>query len=187
MVQQHVQGEFSDCDAAIQKVLPLYFHINYHINLVPTETDLLPCVQNIQTMCDHVICLTARSCKIYEKTLHELAKNNFNFYIPEFENLNLNLPYPSIYRHGVLFCGSNDKGNVLLSFLNAIHYIPQVIVFIDDKEKNLAAIERVIQKTDISYRLIRYAGCDFRVAAFNASETEKELAFFLEKYPCYSM
>jgi hypothetical protein len=172
-----------DRSTALDKVLPLYFHVNYSIDLVPTEEHLAECIRDIQMTCDHVICLTARSFNLCEKTIHELGRHRFNFHIPEFALLDLLLPHPSIYRHGILFCGSSEKGEVLTSFLEAIHYKPDTIIFVDDKEKNLHMVEQAVQALGIHSVSFRYAGCDARVAAFEAYTTERELEQFLIAHP----
>lgn len=176
-------GATHDYHAALHATLPLCFHVHHHIDLMLTEPDLATCLQQVETRCDHTICLTARSPVLCEKTLKELNKNNLDFHIPEFDYVSLNLPHSSIYRRGVLFCGGNTKDVVLAEFLRAIHFAPQMIVCVDDKESNLRLVERITQQMNIPSILIRYAGCDDRVAAYDAAAAEKHLNAFLEKHP----
>jgi len=177
-------GSSKDHHAALQTTLPLYLHINHHIELVPTESDLVDCVNEIRALCDHAICLTARSSAQCEKTLHELHRHNLKFHIPDFERIDFNLPHMSIYKDGVFFCnGSSNKVHILREFLNATNYNPEIIIVIDDKEKNLHLIANMITEPGIKLLLLRYAGCDAKVDTFDHHKAEKELVAFLEQYP----
>lgn len=172
-----------EMQAAYDKVLPLYFHMCNYIELVPTEKKLVAEVRDIEKNCDHVICLTARSTCLAEKTFEQLDKNNLLFDVPEIDHEKLELPNGSLYQHGVLFCGHNCKGNILSKFLDAINYIPDEIIFVDDKEKNLTAVQGPIEGRNIKFTGLRYTGCDKRVAAFNMDQANKEQKEFLKKHP----
>lgn len=168
---------------AIQKILPLYLHINFKINLIPTEPTLAYDISEIRKKCDFIICLTARSFHLAERTLLQLSNNNLFFSIENFDELILNLSHPALYKFGVLFCGSNNKGDVIEKFLTHINYKPEVIIFIDDKEKNLYAVEIACKKMNIEFIGLRYSGCDDRVRNFNADKTQQDLEKFLIHYP----
>ena len=172
-----------EMQAAFDKVLPLYFHICDYTELVPTEDNLITEVRDIEKNCDHVICLTARSTCLEEKTFEQLDKNNLLFAVPEVKENELKLPNGSLYQHGVLFCGHNCKGNVLSKFLDAIDYIPDEVIFVDDKEKNLTAVQGPIEGRGIKFTGLRYTGCDKRVAAFNMDKVNQEQEEFLKKHP----
>ncbi len=183
-LQNHV-AQGLDHTRALAHVLPLYFHINHNIELVTTEENLPEIVSIIQKKCAHVYCLTTRSLDLVEKTIEQLEKNNLHFKstIQEFF---LPLPHTCFYKSNILFCGKNDKGTVLSTFLDTINYQPDSIIFVDDKESHLHCVLEAAQKRDIEYIGLRYAGCDERVKSFNRELTEQELQLFLSNHPLAS-
>ena len=170
--------------AAWNQILPIYFHIQNYINLVPTEPDIANSIQAIEQLCKHTICLTARSsAQLITITCEQLAKNNLNFQVPEIDHTRLNLPGDSIYQQGVLFCGHNCKGQVLVSFLQACHFKPSEIILIDDKLYNLESVEKQLANYNIKFTGLRYAGCDELVSNLDMTKATQELDVFLLQYP----
>ena len=170
-------------EEAIKEIAPLYFHINFIIDLIPTEPSLPDDLMQIKKNCEHIICLTARRPPLVERTVQQLHNNHLYFHIPELDDLHWVLQHPCFYTQGCLFCGSNCKGDVLSSFLEKINYKPDLIIFIDDKEAYLSAVANVAQQLNIAYIGLRYTGCDQRVKAFDAQQTEFALQEFLAQYP----
>lgn len=124
-----------------------------------------------------------------QTTMEQLTKNNLNFPNNPYAHMfpspehSFNLPHPHMYKNNVLFCGLNDKGAVLLAYLDHINYKPDLIIFIDDKAKNISSVESAVQQRKIKFVGLRYAGCDQRIQEFNHELTKQELQEFLNKYP----
>lgn len=182
MVQKHMDTGCKVVEA-VDLVLPLYIHVSLNLELISVEDELCALIEDIKSAGDYVICLTARSACLAHKVIEQLHKNDLCFYTPEFHHLEADFKSPGLYRSGVLFCDSHDKGDVLISFLDSINYEPELIIFIDDKIKNVHAVEKVAQQRSIAFIGLRYAGCDHRVHAFNAEVTHHELQKFLAEYP----
>ena len=161
-VRENIKKGMTSEDA-IQAILPVYTHLHLFI--------------------EHVICLTARTFPLIERTIEQLNNNNLSFHIPKFDDFEWTLKHPCFYKQGCLFCGSNCKGDVLVSFLEKMDYKPEVIIFVDDKESYLYAIEHVAKKLNIEYIGLRYAGCDKRVKKFDAAQAEIDLQEFLVRNP----
>lgn len=172
-----------DHQKALQEMLPIYFHINHHIHLVPTEADALEIVKQIQQKTDFVMCLTARSLPLIRVTQEQLRKNNFSFKLFDLKHHEFHLTYPCCYSDGVLFCASNDKGIALFALLDHVGFTPGKIIIIDDKEKNLHALINAAQKRKIPCIGLRYAGCDHRVVNFDKHRTQVEFEDFINKHP----
>lgn len=189
-LMQQKMSEMNKAEA-LKHVLPLYFHVNHHIDLIPTEEELEQTISSIKQSCTHTLCLTARSLQLMERTLGAFQQNNLNFHIPEINSESVQLPGESVYKNGILFCGSNDKGEIVLVLLKTIDYLPEVIVFVDDKQYNLDSVGNAIQhfntinNTDIKFIGLRYKGCDDRVKAFDPIKTAQELQEFLLKHPLF--
>ena len=182
LVQEQIDAGLEH-DAALAKIVPVYEHVQCRKELIPTEPYLSYAVKQIQEQCSHVICLTARSNLLAERTLEQLAKNSLNFHISQMQTYVFDIYASSIYKNGVIFCANNNKGSVLLHFLDVIGYRPKRIIFVDDKEKNLSDVKYAVSQRAIEYNGLRYCGCDQRVAAFNAQQVAQELKELLVEYP----
>lgn len=82
----------------------------------------------------------------------------------------------STYRDGVLFVNGTtvSKGDAFLSFLKKTGFLPDKIIFIDDREDNLKSLEAAIQKLD---HPIEYQGLHFLGAQKYPSKTISEEEF----------
>ncbi len=95
-----------------------------------------------------------------------------------FDNLASYRGYYSTYLDGVLFVNGTviSKGEVLLSFLEKSRYLPNKVIFIDDREENLKSVETAIQTLDrsIEYQGLHYLGAQ-KYLSKEISEQEFEL------------
>ncbi len=165
-----------DLQQAFNAVLPTYFHVQFKIAMHPVE-DITPrFILGLQAQGVSVIALTARSIFVASRTLDQLDDMRVELGIKgHADELHLNMPIPCIYMHGVIFSGNNDKGLVLIELLNNIDFKPTKIIFIDDKLKNIVAVEYAAQKCSIEFIGIRYSRCDERVANFNPVKAQEQL------------
>ncbi len=168
---------------AIHKVLSLYCHLNEYHEWIPVESNAHEHVLHLQGLCDHVVCLTARSTCLVDATLKHLKKHSLLFYVPGCDDVVMHTTFPAVYKEGVLFCGLNEKSDVLRSFLSHIKYEPEVIIFVDDKAYNLHIVESVAHEIGAEFIGLRYAGCDAWVAEYDHAQAEYELHAFLKEYP----
>jgi len=171
-------------------------------------------VRFVQTLGYKTMALTARSFPIQKRTIFQLNQNGIDFtqsspskrsYIlddEDLEQLNSMDEYYSKTRHdcrytnGILMCGNNDKGQKLLELLHRCNCLsrnyddlPQVkvIIFVDDKEKNVKSVKQAIDKfnlaRDSSARIIfiglRYSRCDNDVQSFRLQDQIIEKANIL--------
>lgn len=93
-----------------------------------------------------------------------------------FDNLSPYRGNYSTYLDGVLFVNGTtvSKGDAFLSFLQKTKFVPEKIIFIDDREDNLKSLETAIQKLD---RPIEYHGLHFLGAQKYPSKTISEEEF----------
>ncbi len=181
-LKQHMHNGL-DLATAVNLILPTYIHLQNHLELIPTEACLVENLKSIELACNHTICLTARSLGLVTRTCEQLAKNQLFFQVPEINHAKLSLPNHSLYQDGVLFCGNNCKGTVLIKFLEACHFAPTQIILVDDKLYNLQAVEKQLSAFNIHFVGLRYAGCDERIANFDSAKTQIELVNFLAQNP----
>lgn len=69
---------------------------------------------------------------------------------------------PPSFEKGVLYCGNfykknkESKGIVFSLFLDWLDWVPDLVVFVDDGERNLESVERELKKRDIPYHGFLY-------------------------------
>jgi hypothetical protein len=172
-----------DKTTAFNQLFPLILHLHLHVDLVPIESTLAEDIACIQQLCDSTLFLTARSPVLIERTLYHLQRHSLKFHGLELQEHTFNFEKPCVYKHGVLSCGWNNKGKVLIIFLKLINYMPEVIIFIDDKQHHLDAVKTALEGTGIEFIGIRYAGSDHKAHRLNPEHIENELQAFLMTHP----
>lgn len=174
MVRQKQQEGHSLSDA-ITLVLPKYFYVHFTIPLRAVEHTTCDVVHALQQRNFNVICLTARSVQLAERTSKQLAHIGLSFSMNSVPTeLALTLPQPALYHQGIIFCGLNTKDAGLTKFFDRIGFYPKKIIMIDDKIKYLHAVENSVQKLGIDFVGLRYGFCDIAVQEYNHAVTEAE-------------
>jgi hypothetical protein len=179
MVQEHRSCGL-EYRAAVEQVAPLYHHIHKHIDLVPTEPCLAQLFASLALDGYAMICLTARSLVLQQKTLEHLTKYELLKFLskyPDHDTANY------AYAQGVIFCAGRDKGVVLLSFLQSVGCEAAIIIFVEDKMHQVDSVLTALRSNNIPSIGLRYAGLDERVQAFNPRTAQQELNEFLMSNP----
>lgn len=68
--------------------------------------------------------------------------------------------YPPLFHSGVLFSSKHSKGDVLKQFLDAIHWYPTKVVFIDDRVEYLQSAETVLKELGIPFTGFHYTAAE---------------------------
>jgi len=176
MVDQRVKEGYS-LSEAIDLVLPLFrkIHERQRYNLVePTIPELINYLKdrNIPT-----VILTNRGHEQKEVVLKKVSEAGLPLILTQFGGKDLSATFDELmlYSNGIIFCGKNDKGKMLFHILDTVEFKPSKIIFVDDKYRYLASVERACVEHNIDYVGIRYGGCDEFVAAFDPQKAEEEL------------
>ncbi|MCB9493235.1 MAG: DUF2608 domain-containing protein [Epsilonproteobacteria bacterium] len=82
--------------------------------------------------------------------------------------------YPRLHS-GILFANRQNKGNVLVSFLDQASYSPSRIIVFDDNKKELRKIRRACRKRNVECHLYNYRGAKLRSTPFKSSRALKQL------------
>lgn len=186
MIEQKIQEGYSIHDA-YNLVLPIYWHTQHYLMPTCVEEDTASIVKALQEQNFVVVGLTARSYCMSERTLQQLRENNLLFscsLAPR--ELSFNLSYPVVYKDGVMFIGSHDKGAIALHFLDAINFKPSAVIFVDDKLRYVEAVENAMKTRNITYYGFRYSFCDHLVHAFNPEIAAAEHAALMNCNPACS-
>ena len=181
-INHHAFGS-NDYQYAIAQAVKEYNHMHMHIELKPIENDICDIMKKIKSVSKHVICLTARAVEIAQHTVSQCNKHDLQFHIADVHDHIFSAPHTSAYFKGILFCEKNDKGSVLLHFINQLPYVPSIIIFVDDKEKNLLIVEKALQAKNIPCILFKYDGCKEKVETFDPAPADAAFEIFLTKHP----
>lgn len=173
-----------DFNQAIHHVLPDYYYIQFHSSLVLVEDEVLILLQDLTNNGTKTLALTARSSYLAERTMDQLESLGIRFNFFAEQNFTLNFGHPCFYKRGMLFCGLNDKGEALLSLLDRLNYRPDLVIFVDDKYKNLLSVEMELLKREIPFEGLRLNVCDQDVMNFDLNKAEQELLEFKKSMLC---
>ena len=183
--QLKAQGK--NTQQAIDLTLPELFHIQFHSWLVPVEKQTVSVINNLQKKGVSVIALTARSLELTQRTLEQMYQLGISFTKTDPYECPLTHGHKhgkkGLYIDGVIFSGNHNKGEMLVSWLSQIRYRPKKVIFIDDKLKNLQAVETAVHKRDYPFIGIRYGYEDARVQAFTLESVADDEHAFLTEHP----
>jgi len=86
------------------------------------------------------------------------------------------------FKYGTLFGAAGcDKGECLKSFFSVTKKQPSKIVFIDDRTKNIASLQKMCKQEKIPFVGIRYGGADESVKNFRKDIVDAQL-YVLQKF-----
>jgi len=182
IVTVYQQQGFATKDA-FKTAVDLYHHIHAHLDLKPAEAETPAFVASLQKKNIPVLALTARS--FIERTFEQLETIAIDFTPNAVTNntFDLSQQHPAFYQQGIIFSGNNNKGLVLCAFFDRIGYQPDKIIYVDDKEGNIKAVEEAVEKRGIEFVGIRYSRLDDKVKKLDITTAQKQLTTFLQEYP----
>lgn len=131
-----------------------------------------------------IIALTARGAEMSVDTLRQLNEIGIHF-SNKWEDKKFDLPNKRkqpILKSGVIFCNGNDKGDCLDSFFKAFGYIPNQITMVDDKEKYLQSVEKVVRAHGGQFAGYRYGYLDEKVKNFNMVNSLSHLSSMEDRF-----
>lgn len=126
----------------------IWDRLHFTKKLIPHEKKTLTFLKNLQAQNIPVVGLTARPPIIADRTLAQFKELNFTFSHDILAQKEFCLTH-SIYKDGIIFCGTNDKGLALTEFLTHTALKPEKIVFADDLRKNVKAVEHAAERLNI--------------------------------------
>lgn len=151
-------------------MLPMYFEIqkdaNFSVRLIE-GFETFNVVQLLQETADKVIGLTARSFPIEDDTIRLLENTSISFVnsgsfdaLPMQEKVFMFNGVPGGFKHGIFFAGPGDKGKSLMALFATCEYMPEIVVFVDDKLKNVQSVERAVEAAGMEFVGIHYTRMD---------------------------
>lgn len=175
-----------DKQKVFNDIVAFYTHLHNHLPLKAVEKETPDFIAALQYHDIHCIALTARSLLI-ERTFEQLKHIDINFSrnAPSQNDLTLsdNPELPARYTRGIIFNGDNNKGITLLKYLNAINYIPDHVIYIDDSLKQVQRVHDALEAAGIPCSAFRYGFMDMFNKNLDTEKAGQQLEVFLKKHP----
>lgn len=87
-----------------------------------------------------------------------------------------------LFQSGIIFTSGHDKGEMLEKFLNAVNFKPKMIVFLDDKEKNVFSLKKYCDANNIDYLGVHYtAVANRQLVPLNYERAQFQFDYFEKK------
>jgi FMN phosphatase YigB (HAD superfamily) len=152
---------------AVEKIIPYYFYLHRTLSLQLVEQHIPFFIEELKKQGIMVIALTARSNELVERTFEQLAEVGLDFSGSCFGGaIDVEEACSWCSRRGIIFCGNNNKGRVLMQVLDHLQYKPEKIIFVDDKLKHVQAVQEYAHERGIAFVGIRYNRLDEKVNNF---------------------
>src|SRR5687768_551444 len=169
LMQKVKAEEKLDDERAIDRAMEIWNAVQLDTQVRAVESDTPALIRELQRKEVATFALTARTLDSAEVTKKQLRSIGVDFAARPIHrgDLDFALASPARFTGGILFVGEkNAKGDVLLAFLAKVGLRPKRVLFIDDKEKNVASVERSLSTAQIPHVVFRYGAADSRVARF---------------------
>jgi hypothetical protein len=180
--QKHL-AESNPCDPLLAGPrFPVQGALYFASTMRPTQADASAQFQRVQQAGVPVIALTSRGVDYRLATFRELRRNGFSFayssigapggfaedYVPAGGSR------PARYEDGVVLSSGQHKGTVLRDLIDRTDTpMPAVIVFVDDKQANIDAVNETFSALGVPVHSWRYSGEDLNVARFDTAQAAR--------------
>jgi hypothetical protein len=127
----------------------------------PVEPSIPPMVSDLQHRGIAVMGLTARSSFLGWLTHIQLGTNNFDLRRTPPGSWGFDFRVGDAYTgyvNGIVYCDHADKGATLIEFLTLTNIDPAHIIFVDDIQDNVIAVEKAAHKLGIPCDCFHYQG-----------------------------
>jgi len=134
-------------------------------------------VNDLQQKGFPVIALTKRSIPVIDKTIKQLKVIGIDFSKNDLcdHDIDVMVTHMGRFSKGIIFTGYNDKGKMLFNFFEKINFVPQKIIFVDDRMKNVVSVDKAARIHNIPYVGIRFSLLDKVKKDFDLQVVEKNV------------
>jgi hypothetical protein len=173
-----------DIDTALDNILPIVFQVHQQAMFLLVQPDTPSLIEQLQHHGIRTIALTSRSPILARRTVIQLNDLGIDFTRNQFIDYETLLPtmvYAAKYLSGIIFSSENDKGPLLIKFLNFVDHHPKRIIFIDDKRKYLDCVEQSAIQQGIEFFGFHYTRVKKECPPFDPQIAHQQLRVFLQK------
>jgi len=173
---RELEKKVSDINLAFKLMLPLYFLVrNYKkLEIIDHSDEIIAQLQNQKI---GIIALTSQSIPMHERTIKQLAELGIDFSLtaPFDKPLELVGTYKSIFKQGIIFSASSNKGKMLIQFFEKTGFKPKKVFFADDKLKNVQVVEKEVEAAGIEFVGMLFTRREELDKQFDPQKAEAEL------------
>lgn len=169
MVDYHMKQGYEYYDA-VKAVIPLYAELQNKTQLTLIEPFIIELMRDLKKKGIKIIALTARPSLLLECVIQQLKEIGIIF--DDFESIMIDGYQNDHYcmQKGIIASGllGNKKGEVLFEILKHLNFIPETLIYIDDKKKHVANVISEAEKRNIKKIIgIRYSRLDEKVRSYS--------------------
>jgi len=169
---------------ALEFTLPLHFLLAPYVMMSPVEECVVGLIRVLQHAGYKVIALTARSpqhLKTY--TCRGLKKIGIDFSKGQIGAEDYIFHERLQYVEGILFVAGAHKGDCLLQLCEHYNYMPEQVIFADDKDYCIYELESTLKKNDIKHTCLHYHYCDYLVDTYDITQSQKTFEVLCQRDP----
>jgi FMN phosphatase YigB (HAD superfamily) len=163
---------------AIQELLPIWHRIVQVSPFQVLEEDTADLVADVQAQAAYVTAVTARGPELIQATRRHLRQVGVvlsGHALPVIDQDQL----PLAYDQGVLLCNGVHKGKALLRLLEHTSGLDfDRIVFVDDLEKNVRAVEEAASELGVEFIGLRYSAADHKQERYHHGVAHVQMKAF---------
>lgn len=165
---------------ALEKALAEWEGIQNLTKVCLVEKEIAEIIRQLQTQEFYIIGLTTRGLGLATRTVHQLKSVDIDLSItaPSREDIFLMASHGILFRKGILFTSGTHKGEALKKLLEALHYNPEKIVFVNDKLSHIKPVEEECQRREIPFVGLRYGRLDTKVKSFRKDIADVQFRHF---------
>lgn len=169
------QSEGLSVSESLEKSLAVWEGVRHLTKMDLVEEGNEAVLKELQDQGHCIMGLTSQGLALATRTSLQLKEHNIDFSnsCPFSQDYYMQLSgHGILYRNGILFTSGRSKGESLFKLCEGFGYMPQRIVFINDKATHLADIEGTAKQKGVEFIGLRYAYSDARKAAFRSEIAE---------------
>jgi phosphoserine phosphatase len=164
---------------ACANTIPIYNTIQKitQVNLIDNQAPEV--IKELKKYSARVISLTARNYELIAATQRQLKSVGIDFNSQEAPQMQLLENDGSIINHNnISYLNGQNKGVYLTKYLELNSLDFDKVVFIDDKRKNLEAVESVVENLGKTFIGLRYAALDEKVKSLDPNIASIQIEIF---------
>jgi hypothetical protein len=174
MIRRKMEISHISKKQALEFTLPLHFLLAPYVNMSPVEDCVVGLIDVLQKAGYKVIGLTARLPQHLKiSTCQRLDKIGIDFSKGQIGTGDHIFNERLQYIQGILFVAGGHKGDCLLSLLDTVGYMPENIIFADDKDYCIYELEGTLKKNDMKHTCLFYHYCDYLADTYDIAQSQK--------------
>jgi len=159
-------------------VLAIYHAVQHQVNMQLIQPEAINVIEFFQAMGNQVLFLTARGSEIMLPTKQQLMANGIDT-LANSPRMEIVLDIgekknPPIYNNNVVYCSGKPKEKCLKALLDVAEAHPNII-YVDDKDKYLHAVGKMVKEYGGQATCLHYRRLDEKVLKHDFQKANRKL------------